>query len=873
MATDDWFEPSSPGARPDRESNPRRRERPSSSAALVASALDLSRSLVGRALTTAGAATRRASDSWSATGAGGSGDGGDGGGGDGRGGPAGSPDSSRPRVYKLRLALILAGLGGLAIVSTVFGMMMAVASDLPALENRQEYRNARNSILLDDQGRQIGVLTSRNNRILVQPDQVSPAMQHAIIAIEDQRFYQNNGVDIRGIGRALFADLARKRAVQGASTITQQFVKNALAAQHQRTLFQKLREAALAYHLNRKWSKQKILTEYLNAVYFGNGAYGIESAARTYYGKAHQTVDAYGDSAPGCGVPGKLPCAALLTPAEAATIAGVVASPSAFDPIAHPQASRRRRDVVLARMLSQGYITREDYRDGKQAPIPATDTITYPHEDSQAPYFTTWVKQQVIERYGAQRALNGGLKVHTTLDLDLQQAAVQAVSNHLSSPDGPAAALVAIDNRTGEVRAMVGGRPGALDDYDHYPFNLATDGQRQPGSSFKVFTLAQALREGISPDSTWTSQKKVFDVPNSGGKEKFVVNNYEGDYAGVSSLADATTRSDNSVYAEVGLKVGTKNIAAMAHSMGIRTPISTNPAITLGGLKEGVTPLDMAHAYETLAAGGQRVTGTLAAGVDGTRGADTAGPVGVDSVTFPDQHGRTVHNQPIRLKVVSKKLAETETEILKSVVCCGTGKAAATGGFAAGKTGTTENYGDAWFVGFNKRWTVAVWVGYPDRLKSMETDYNGGPVAGGTYPAEIWHDFVVSANQIQNQRLAEEAARQGKGYTPPDQSSDSGSGSTGVDSSGSGSGDSSGAGSSTPDSGASQPSQSSGTSSSSGSGGGGGGGGGGGASSGGGGDSGGGGGGGGGGGPSPTPAPSGGGSGGATGAPGGTAPG
>ena len=713
------------------------------------------------------------------------------GGGDAGGGDSGGFGPDRPRVYKLRLALILAGLGGLAVVSTVFGMMMAVASELPALEKHAQYRTGeRNSVLLDVHGRQFGVLTGGDKRILVQPGQISPAMQHAVISVEDKRFYENNGIDVRGIARALIADIARRRTVQGASTIAQQFVKNAMAAQNERTLFQKLRESALAYHLNRKWSKQKILTEYLNAVYFGNGAYGIESAARTYFGFNHKRT--WTDPETGepqerrCGDPGVRPgdpgepnCASLLTVSEAAVLAGMVISPSAYDPITNPQAARARRDVVLRNMLEQGYITRDDYkaaRDETVNRLPDRTTIQFPREDSidprypQAAYFTTWAKQQMIERLegGAGRVLNGGLQIRTTLDLDLQRAAEQAVISHLSNPDGPVAALVAIDNRTGEVRAMVGGRPSDDDDqasfvaYNDAPFNLATQGQRQPGSAFKVFTLAQALRDGISPYSTWESRRKVFDLPTS-GPERFVVRNYESQYSGITSLAQATAESDNSVYAELGIKVGTQKIARLARQMGIRTPVSSNYAMTLGGLKQGVTPLDMAHAYETLAAGGKRVTGTL--------GAANGGPVGIREIR--DRRGRIVERNQIRRRwVVSQKLADMETEILKSVICCGTGKSAQIGGFAAGKTGTTENYGDAWFVGFNKRWTVAVWVGYPDRLKSMELDYGGSPVAGGTYPASIWRDFILAADQIQNQREAEKAAREGREYVPPDDSGD-----------------------------------------------------------------------------------------------------
>jgi penicillin-binding protein 1A len=306
---------------------------------------------------------------------------------------------------------------------------------------------------------------------------------------------------------------------------------------------------------------------------------------------------------------------------------------------------------------------------------------------------------------------------------------------------------------------MVGGR-----DFAKAPFNLATQGQRQPGSAFKPFVLAAALRKGISPTSTWTSRKKVFIVPHSGGKEKFVVNNYEGAYSGVSTLARATTFSDNSVYAEVGFKVGFNRIARMAKAMGIRSPVSTNPAISLGGLKHGVSALDMAHAYETLAHNGQRVEGSLAS--------DRA-PAGIRAVEAPKgSHGfKTIaENKPHLSRVFSPRLAEVEKGILASVVAVGTGTRARLSGatFVAGKTGTTENYGDAWFVGFTDRMTVAVWVGYPDGVRPMKTEFGGQPVAGGTFPTLIWHDFMSQALGIQ---AARDAARRAKKGLPPESTS------------------------------------------------------------------------------------------------------
>ncbi|MDQ3720392.1 MAG: transglycosylase domain-containing protein, partial [Actinomycetota bacterium] len=629
---------------------------------------------------------------------------------------AGSIGPQRPKLKRLRLALILAGLGVLALISTVFGMMTAVSSDLPALENEAEYRAARNSLLLgDDKSRQpIAKLTGNNNRILLDEEQIAPTLENAVVAIEDQRFYRHGGVDYKGIARALSQDLLRRRAVQGGSTITQQFVKNALSAQGERSVFQKLRESALAYHLERKWSKEKVLTQYLNSVYFGNGAYGVEAAVRTYFGKT-----------PG---PGDPPAARLVEPAEAALLAGMIASPSMYDPVENPDRARARRDQVLERMLEQKMIGRTEYEEARRRALPARSEVRPPRPDSDQPYFSSWLTQQLVDRYRPGVVFGGGLRIETTLDPELQEAAEQSITRKLDGV-GPDSSLVAIENKTGEVKAMVGGQ-----DFDKTPFNLATNGHRQPGSAFKPFTLIAALQKGVSPEATFTSKKKV--LPGN-----FEVNNYEDSYAGVSSLRSATSTSDNSVYAELGLQVGTKRIARLARRMGVRTPVSTNPAMTLGGLKQGLTPLELAYSYSTIANRGVRVSGSLAG--------QAGGPVGVEKVQGSDIEDA---NKKVRKRVFSPEVAEQTRQLLAGVISDGTGKAASIGEFAAGKTGTTENYGDAWFVGFNDELTVAVWVGYADKLREMKTEYSGGPVAGGTFPAEIWRDVMANWIRIRDGR-------------------------------------------------------------------------------------------------------------------------
>jgi penicillin-binding protein 1A len=661
------------------------------------------------------------------------------------------PAPPRPRLKRLRFMAILLSVLLLGFVSFVFGVFVSVASDLPSLTKFSQFKDAQSSVLLDDLGHPLGVV-SQQNRVVVTPSEIPPLVKEAVISIEDKRFQTNSGIDLRGILRAFVQDLAHKGTVQGASTIEQQFIKNALQAQSHRTIFEKLREAALAYQLSHKWSKEKIITAYLNTIYFGNGAYGIEAAAQTYFGREVNHL--------GCGTPNHQLCVEQLQPWEAALLAGIIQSPSAYNPVTNPGAAKTRRDVVLEQMLQQGYLTRMVYEESIKQALPAPADIQAPEEEPvegvDVGYFTSWVQQQVIERYGAPRAFNGGLRIKTTLDLQLQRSAEQAVNNYLAYSGGPTASLVAIENATGEVRAMVGGR-----NYDESPFNLATEGERQPGSSFKAFDLAAALEHGISPYSEWASKEKVFIVPNTGGHEKFVVHNDEGAYTGENTLTGATAYSDNSIYAEVGLEVGTHRIAGLARRMGITTPISTNPAMTIGGLTVGVTPIDMAHAYETIAHGGRRVSGTLA---------EAGAPVGIQEVAspsrpLPDGSYRDVDS--VRTTpVLPASVAATETSMLETVLQYGTGKAAAIGQFAAGKTGTTSNYGDAWFVGWDSKYTVAVWVGYPNKLIPMTTDFNGTPVLGGTFPALIWHDFMLSALQIDKSRAEAAALRRankGKG--------------------------------------------------------------------------------------------------------------
>jgi len=656
--------------------------------------------------------------------------------------PPAPPESKRkPRLKKLRILFVLLGLSVLALVSMIFGMMAAVSQDLPAIYNFAQYKASKNSEVFDAAGEPIGTLTSDQNKILLTSGQISPNIKNAVVSIEDARFYEHSGVDFQGIARALVKDVLSQSAQQGASTITEQFVKNALEAEGSRTILEKFREAALAYRLERHWTKDKILTEYLNTIYFGEGAYGIEAAARTYFGSAH----------PGCGTTTE-PCASVLEPWEAATLAGIIASPSAFDPKVYPENTLGRRNLVLEKMLEQGYITQQQYAEGRRQALPSPDDISPPKLESKAPYFTAWLRQQLVERYGASKTFFGGLKVKSTLDLRLQGAAEEAVSSYLGySP--ATASVVVLDNHNAGVKAMVGGP-----NFETKPFNLATQGHRQPGSSIKPFTLITALEEGISPYTTFESAPQYIHYGKH-GQETFEVNNDEDSYLGSCDIVCATTYSDNSIYAQLGLEAlkgktiqdRTHSIAGTIHKAGYDDPISTNPSMVLGGLELGVTPLGWTYAYSTIGNNGDRVSGTLS-----PRPGDS--PVAYTQVT--DHDGHTIKdgdNDSIHTQVIPEGVAEEAKSILETVVSSGTGTNAQIGHSGQwGKTGTTENNGDAWFCGgVEDEVTACVWVGYADTTTPMTTLYNGGPVMGGTFPALIWASVISAWEEIKAERAAE----------------------------------------------------------------------------------------------------------------------
>lgn len=573
---------------------------------------------------------------------------------------------------------------------------LQLAADIPVAETTRIYDDSDPPVLLAE-------LHGLENRETLTPEQIPQAVKDAVVAVEDERFYEHKGVDFFAILRALWANITHREIVQGGSTITQQLIKNAFLS-NEETVERKFREAALAYQLEKRWSKDKILTEYLNIVYFGQGAYGVGAAARTYFGVS----------------------AADLTLDQAALLAGLPQAPSAYSPRRDADAALERRDVVLNKMYQQGYITSRELQEALAAPLVLADAQN--QDEMRLPYWVEMVREQLVARYGASTVLRGGLRVYTTVDLRLQEVAEAAVAHVLDRPDDPAAALVAIDVETGRLVAMVGGRS-----FEELQFNLAIQGRRQPGSAFKPFVLVTALEQGISPEATYDSGPVTIDLPGGAWE-------VSSPDLGPITLEEATARSSNGVYARLITEVGADAVARTAHEMGISTDLGSdpNPAIALGGLSTGVSPLEMAVAYATLATGGERLSASVTFSP-----AQKDYPITIARVVSAD--GTTLDESTVlRTRVIDAGLAAIATDCLERVIQSGTGTAAEIGRPAAGKTGTTQNHADAWFVGYTPELVTAVWVGYPSGQRPM-TDVHGAKVTGGSLPAQIWAEFMKEA--------------------------------------------------------------------------------------------------------------------------------
>lgn len=545
------------------------------------------------------------------------------------------------------------------------------------------------------------------DRTLVSLDQVSEPMQQAIVATEDKSFWENSGISFSGMVRAAWADIRNKSLVQGGSTITQQYVKNVFTGGEQ-SVTRKIQEAMLAMKLENSLSadlgergaKEKILEDYLNTIYFGDGAYGVEAAAQTYF---------------------SIP-ASRLNVVQSATLAGLVAAPSAYDPTRHKDAALVRRNYALGRMAEDGYITSAQAESFKLAPL-KLHPRSVDYQDFRGDFFAWYARGFLIDKYGEEAVTGGGLTAKSTLHWGLQKAAEKAVANALPDPADPDAALVAIDPQTGEILAMVGGKS-----FSDNQFNIATQGERQAGSAFKPFTLLSAIQAGYSIDDTWYGPQSIHvPGPNDECGDWTPSNAADGE-AGTFTLKTATAYSVNTVFAQVVVAagVGPDKVVETAQKLGIRSPLDPVCSITLG--TQGVTPLEMTSAYATLAAGGVYHKPTPIKTVRGS----------VGKRDWSSREGKLAVKNPNDVYLT--------TEALQAVIDYGTGTGATLDGIPmAGKTGTTQDYKNAWFCGYTPHLSTCVWMGYRKHERSMDSVEGTSPVFGGTIPATIWKNFMTAA--------------------------------------------------------------------------------------------------------------------------------
>jgi len=598
-----------------------------------------------------------------------------------------------PRKKLIAAAAVVGGL----ILTGIFaagGWIVSIASDAPDVSTLKPIDKGQNSIIYAGDGSKLGMINSDEVRTPVKLKKVPKDLQNATISIEDERFYSHNGIDIEGGLRAMVTNIEKGEIAEGASTLTMQLMRNLYITNPKRNYERKIIEAKMALDYEKDHGKKSVLESYLNTAPYGTNqgrtAIGVAAAARVYFSKPVEK----------------------LTLGESALIAGLPQAPTDYNPFQNPKGAISRRDEVLDSMADNEYITDAVAAAEKKKGLklnPANELF-----DKNDPFFFDYVVNELNKKYGVTTVRKGGLKVYTTVEPAMQEAGLAALSSSLYA-GGPSGALVAVDPRNGEVKSMVSSASYSDDQY-----NLAAQGKRQPGSTFKTFTLAAAVNEGMDPNTTYYDSKPLnIDDPTYGHWE---VSTYSNSYLGTTSVAAATLQSDNSVFAQLALDVGPDKVAEMAKALGIKTKLDGYPAETLGGLSIGVSPLEMAGAYATLAAGGLQ-----------------RDPTAIRKVVFPDgKIDRPGKAKPKR--VMTEPAAYEVTKILHNNMTGGTGTNAYTGcAGQAGKTGTTDNFIDAWFVGYQANLATAAWVGYPE-----SNDISTG-ISGSGEPSSIWHNFYVNA--------------------------------------------------------------------------------------------------------------------------------
>jgi penicillin-binding protein 1A len=585
--------------------------------------------------------------------------------------------------------LLAAFVGAVALEIHRSGAYFFVGCDVTRLEPRGV---GRSSTLYAADGTRFATLGAPIVHQPVPLNKIDPKVAKATVAVEDRRFYQEGGTDWVAVLRAAVADVTSASVAQGGSTLTQQLVRN-LYLGGERTVGRKLQEGCLADQLARRWTKEKVLDTYLNTVFYGQQAYGVQAAAQTYFSRP----------------------ASKLTLAQAALLAGLPQAPTDFDPLRDPSAAKERRREVLQAMLSTGDIDQAAYRSAVRAPLGLKPSPTVAQQPES--FFVNYVYEKLVARYGAATVRHGGLAIHTTLDLSAQRHAEAAIRSTLNRHGDPAAALVAIDPATGAVKAMASIVPGK----PRYQFNLAVQGKRQAGSSFKLFVLTDAIARGIDPFST-----KYLSAPFRGPPDNpYLIETDTKTYTGRTPIDQATAQSDNTVFVRLTLDLGASTVADVAHRMGVQSALK--PVDTIGLGVNPVSPLEMASAYATVAAQGVYRP-----------------PYAIASVRFADGRTDSSWHAGHGRQVIPAAVAGEVSRVLEEVIAHGTGTAANLGRPAAGKTGTTESLADAWFDGYTPSLAAAVWVGYPQARIPMK-DVHGIQVFGGTFPARIWRTFMLSA--------------------------------------------------------------------------------------------------------------------------------
>ncbi len=602
----------------------------------------------------------------------------------------------------LLVVLLLGGMAGAAAVAWV----IHAADEAPPLSSLKQKQVGSTSAVYAADGTRLGFIQADELREPVDSDEIPDVLKQATVAIEDQRFYKHKGVDYEGLARAAFKNVAEKKTVQGGSTLTMQLVRNLYTQNYQRTGIEgykrKLREAKLAEELEKSHDKNWVLTKYINTVPYGTSggqtAVGAGAAARMYFNKPVQK----------------------LTLREAAMLAGMPQAPSQYSPVLNKDGTKARRNEVLHKMAELKMISPQTAAAESEKGLGLHMDRYFAHRRER--FFFDYIQDELIKQYGEATVKLGGLRVYTTIDLKKQVEARAAIAEKLGNV-GPSSAIVSIDPSNGDIVAMASSA-----DYGKSKYNLAAQGHRQPGSAFKPMVLLTALREGVNPDSThYTSVSPItFKDPPCA---PWTVKTYGGKGAGDMTIRRATLASDNSVYAQMTSDLGPDKVKETARMMGITSKLNGYCAEAIGGLENGVSPLEMANAYATIASGGIRNR-----------------PRAIRKVKFPDGHSELPNRWKVkRTRAFDDGVTHEATQILEANVQGGTGTHAQIGCPAAGKTGTTDHNIDAWFVGFTPRMATAVWVGYPKQHIEMNGLYFGRNVDGGTFPADIWGAYMKKA--------------------------------------------------------------------------------------------------------------------------------